>query len=267
MKKITLLTSLELDGYIHDDHLLVSELEVSGYFVQSKPWETLQDEGEDLFIIRTTWNYTEHFEKFVTCLESIEDRLWNPLPLIKWNANKKYLVDLYQKGLDIMPLCLAEDSMTLELSLNELGGDDFIAKPLIGASARGLIRFNRSSLPDLNEEVIIQKFYPEITKGEVSLIYFSGYYAYAVKKTPKAGDIRVQEEHGGLVTSYSPSVEELKMATDALEHIPEKWLYARVDIIPGVGIIELECIEPSLFFSRCEDGAKPFVEAISKKVK
>ena len=51
MKKVSLLTSLDLDGYVHDDHLLVSELEKCGYFAQSKPWETLKDEGEDIFIV------------------------------------------------------------------------------------------------------------------------------------------------------------------------------------------------------------------------
>jgi glutathione synthase/RimK-type ligase-like ATP-grasp enzyme len=264
MKKITLLTSLENDGYIHDDKLLVSELEASGYIVQSKAWETLQDEGEDLFIIRTTWNYTEHFEEFVKCLESIKDRLWNPLLLVKWNADKKYLYEFYKKGLGVIPLCIADNKLSLEKSLDELGGDEFIAKPLIGAGASGLIRFTRSNPPSLNKETIIQKFFPQITQGEVSLIYFDGVFSYAVKKTPKSGEIRVQEEFGGIVSTYTPTDEEHKLAAKLIENIPGKWLYARVDIIPGIGAIELECIEPSLFFSRCDHGAKPFVEAISK---
>jgi glutathione synthase/RimK-type ligase-like ATP-grasp enzyme len=266
MKKITLLTSLENDGYIHDDNLLVNELEASGYMVQSKAWETLQDEGEDLFIIRTAWNYTEHLEEFFKCLESIKDRLWNPLSLVKWNADKKYLYELYQKGLGVIPLSIADDKLSLTKSLDKLGGDEFIAKPLIGAGASGLVRFNRSNLPSIDKETIIQKFYPEITQGELSLIYFDGKFAYAVKKTPKVGEIRVQEEFGGIVSAYTPTDEQHRLGAEFVGSIPGKWLYARVDIVPGIGVIELECVEPSLFFSRCDQGAKLFIEAISKYV-
>lgn len=266
MKRITLLSCLELEGYVHDDHLLVAELEKQGHAVATKPWENFKDEGEDLFIIRTTWNYTDHINEFLECLEPIKDRLLNPLPLIKWNSNKNYLVELQENGVDVMPLHLAKDKETLNQALEKLGGNDFIAKHLISASAKGLIKFDKSNLPDLEQEMIIQKFYPQITEGEISLIFFNGEYAYAVKKTPKPGDIRVQEEYGGIITPHTPSKEESKLAHKAVAQIPKPWLYARVDIVPGIGLIELECIEPSLYFSKSECGAKLFTEAISSSL-
>ena len=33
-----------------------------------------------------------------------------------------------------MPLCLANDKKSLEAGINQLGGDEFVAKPLIGAA-------------------------------------------------------------------------------------------------------------------------------------
>lgn len=263
MKKITLLSCLELEDYVHDDHLLVKALENQGHTVTTKPWENFKDNGEDLFIIRTTWNYTEHINKFLEHLKPIQDRLLNPFSLVKWNSNKKYLIELQEKGVSIMPLCLARDKNSLLFAVDKLGGEDFVAKHLVSASAKGLIRFNKLNPPKLEQEMIIQKFYPEITKGEVSLIFFKGAYAYAVKKTPKPGDIRVQEEYGGVITAHDPSGEELNSAQQAIKEIPHDWLYARVDIVPGVGIIELECIEPSLYFSKYAEGAKLFAKAIS----
>ncbi|MFT6633337.1 MAG: glutathione synthase/RimK-type ligase-like ATP-grasp enzyme [Bacteriovoracaceae bacterium] len=262
-KRITLLTSKELEGYTHDDHLLINELINRGFLVQSKPWETFEDEGEDLFIIRTTWNYTEHFDEFIQCLEKIKDRLWNPLPLVKWNSNKMYLVEFFKKGLGVMPLYLARDEESLKNCLDELGGEEFVAKPPVSASAKGLIRFNRSNPPLIYKEMLIQRFYPEILEGEISLIHFNRKFAYAVKKIPKNGDFRVQEEHGGTVIPYTPTKEELILAMEVLKEVPGECLYARVDIVPNIGVIELECIEPSLFFGRCENGAKFFVDEIS----
>jgi glutathione synthase/RimK-type ligase-like ATP-grasp enzyme len=266
MKKITLLTSLDLGGNSHDDHLLVTELEKRGYHVQSKAWETFQDDGEDLFVIRTTWNYTDHLEKFVKFLEGIEDRLWNPLPLIKWNANKKYLYDLYNKGLGVIPLFLADDEASLVSCLDKIDGDDFIAKPLVSASAKGLVRFSRSELPKIKNEMIIQKFYPEILEGEASLMFFNGEFGYGVRKIPKSGEFRVQDEYGGSAVPYTPTNDELELSKAVLKEVPCDWLYARVDIIPGVGLIELECIEPCLFFSHSDNGAKTFADAISKRL-
>lgn len=264
MKKITLLTTVNLDGFIQHDYLLAKELESRGNTVQIKPWETLEDEGEDLFIIRTTWNYTEHLSEFLSKLESIKDRLWNPLPLVKWNSNKKYLVDFFQKNLEVIPLYLAHDKKSITEAIEKLGGDEFIVKPIIGASAKGLIKFDRNTIPEIKNEMIVQKFYPQISLGEISLIYFSGEFSYAVRKTPKLGDIRVQEEHGGIISAYSPSKEDFKLAKAILKEIPGQWLYARIDIVPGVGLIELECIEPSLYFDSHKESAKLFSDAIER---
>lgn len=266
MKSLTLLTSKDLEGFIHDDNLLEDELRDQGIPFHVKPWEEFEDEGEEIFIIRTTWNYTEHFDSFISKLSPIADRLWNPLPLVKWNANKKYLIELAEKGLPVLPIELAHDQESLERGMENLGGHDFIIKPVYGASAIGLVQFDASNPPTIDSEVILQKFYPEIKKGEISLVYFSNQFSHALKKTPKSGDIRVQEEYGGLITPYSPSKDELQKAEQILEHIPFPWLYARVDLIPGLGLIELECIEPSLYFRTDAQSPKNMTQAIRQLI-
>ena len=52
----------------------------------------------------------------------------------------------------------------------------------------------------------------------------------------------------------------------AVRSIPFDHLYARVDIIPEVGLIELECIEPSFYFEKYKLSAKLFADAIEKNL-
>ncbi len=267
MKKISLLTAKDSEDFVHDDHLLEEALETEGIEYQVRPWEELEDQGEDLFLVRTTWNYTDHLETFLNKLASVQDRLWNPLPLIKWNSNKKYLLELADKGVEVMPLRLAHDKNSLQEAMQELGGEEFVVKPLIGAGAKGLVRFSKTSPPEIQREMIVQKFSPQIKEGELSLIFFDGDFSHAIRKTPVEGEIRVQEEFGGAVSAHDPSSEEMRMAKKAAQCIPGPWLYARVDIVPGAGIIELECVEPSLFFGSHPDACRNLLEGLKKKLK
>ena len=43
-----------------------------------------------------------------------------------------------------------------------------------------------------------------LDEGEASLFFFDGALSHAVRKVPRAGDFRVQEEHGGAITAMEP---------------------------------------------------------------
>ena len=109
-----------------------------------------------------------------------------------------------------------------------------------------------------------QKFYPEIHRGEVSLVYFCGKFSHAILKSPKDGEIRVQEEYGGKIEPHNPTDYEFKIAKETLKNISHDWLYARVDILPELGLMELECIEPALYFGTSKIGAKRMAHSILK---
>jgi glutathione synthase/RimK-type ligase-like ATP-grasp enzyme len=161
-----------------------------------------------------------------------------------------------------MPLSIVETKKQIVDFVEENGTEEFILKPVIGASAIGLQRFCRNQIPEIKKPMILQKFYPEILMGEVSLIYFNKNYSYAVKKVPKNGDIRVQEEYGGIISAYNPNKKERDMANKIIRLLPQETLYARIDIVPNVGIIEVECIEPALYFSFYENAADMMVKEI-----
>ena len=125
-------------------------------------------------------------------------------------------------------------------------------KPLLEKSLKG-------------RQLMVQPFIPAIIeKGEYSIFYFAGQYSHCILKTPKQGDFRVQEEHGGLLSSIDPSAELLSAAQKALNTIPEDVLYARIDLVEFEGqyqLMEIELIEPSLYFNLDDQAASKFSKA------
>ena len=112
---------------------------------------------------------------------------------------------------------------------------------------------------------MIQPFVKEVLdEGEYSLFYFNGEYSHAILKTPADGDFRVQEEHGGSLQPVIPDASMLRACKQALQAMPTDSLYARVDLIRYQhqwAIIELELIEPSLYFNLDEASQPRFVDA------
>ncbi len=96
------------------------------------------------------------------------------------------------------------------------------------------------------------------TTGEYSLFFFSGSYSHAIQKTPKAGDFRVQEEHGADIRAVVPP-EVLRDTAQALFSSDRAAACVRPRRL-GRGadgrylLMELELIEPSLYL-RTDSGA------------
>ena len=127
-------------------------------------------------------------------------------------------------------------------------------------------------IPELQfagEEIMIQSFCPEIqTEGEWSLVFFNGHYSHAVLKTAGQGEFRVQEKLGGTVRGETASIQIISMAQEIVKMCPEIPLYARVDgIVRGKSflLMELEVLEPSLFFAQCPGSEKAFANGILER--
>jgi glutathione synthase/RimK-type ligase-like ATP-grasp enzyme len=151
---------------------------------------------------------------------------------------------------------------------------------------------------------LVQPFLPDIlVEGEYSLVYFAGQLSHAIRKVPAAGDFRVQEQFGSRVQCVdAASVPEpvRAVALRAIAALPVDLppLYARVDIVPvgnkiasvlgtvaaadravlpspdfegaadpqsGYAIIEVELIEPCLFFKHAPEGIKAFCDAFCER--
>ncbi len=59
-----------------------------------------------------------------------------------------------------------------------------------------------------------------ISEGEFSLFYFNDRYNHAILKIPTKGDFRVQEEHGGRLSTIEPEKQLFAAAKTAITAIP-----------------------------------------------
>jgi glutathione synthase/RimK-type ligase-like ATP-grasp enzyme len=160
------------------------------------------------------------------------------------------------------------------------GFHEVVIKPTISASAYGTYRLQisdraaistaLSAIPD-SSPLLLQEFIPTIlTAGELSFIFFNGINSHTLRKRPKAGDFRVQEDFGGsreLITSAPAQIDEateILRTADGLD-----WLYARVDVVPFRGrlfLMELEAIDPMLYFDWEKTALNRFAHAIATRV-
>ncbi|MCJ7552867.1 MAG: hypothetical protein MUO34_03185, partial [Ignavibacteriaceae bacterium] len=123
-----------------------------------------------------------------------------------------------------------------------------------------------------NRDYMVQPFMKNIIdEGEYSLFYFGGKYSHAISKTPKESDFRVQEEHGGIIKLVKPSTEQLLHAENSLNKINPLPLYARIDLVrtpdDQFALMELELIEPSLYFNMDIESPKRFAEIFNQWMK
>ncbi len=274
--KIVFLSCDNLDGYITDDKLALPALEEAGFLVETMPWNGTCDWSQyRTAVVRTTWDYTQKLDEFIKTLAHIssQTQLINDLSVIQWNSQKTYLRDLKAWGLRIIPTefswphdwgALFEQWQTTTLMI----------KPQVGASSMNTFKVTRENIPAeplFLQGPLIQPFRDKIlSEGEFSFHFFYGEFSHAIQKIPKAGDYRVQEEYGGNIVSIAPSPEDLEFATAIYKTVEGKLktptLFHRVDLVRNndgeLEIMELELVEPSLYFRTDPTAAAKFAYAL-----
>ncbi|MGH2838209.1 MAG: ATP-grasp domain-containing protein [Thermoleophilaceae bacterium] len=193
----------------------------------------------DVVLVRTIWDYFERHEEILAWLDRVPVPLWNPADTLRWNSEKTYLRELEAKGIATIPTAWE----------GEVPWEDAIIKPTVAGGSLGLRRAEKGESVEPGH--MAQPFIPDIVNaGELSLMFFDGQFNHAVRKTPAEGDIRVQPEHGGIITAAQPTAAELSAAERVIAAADRDLLYARVDFVGDNLLIELEAIEPRFFFEQ-----------------
>ncbi|MBK9164403.1 MAG: hypothetical protein IPM21_10965 [Acidobacteria bacterium] len=283
MRQVCFLTTDDLTGYTSDDELAVEPLRSLGWQVSYESWkDPTVDWGRfEAVVIRTPWDYQKDAEGFLEVLRTIANsgaRLENPYDIVEWNLNKRYLAEILAAGVPVIPTTFATGGLDASEfnDFKEIAGtDEIVVKPTISATAQDTFRV-RSFDHDVarvfkDREFMIQPFIPSITEeGEYSLFFFEGAFSHAILKTPKTGDFRVQEEHGGNINATEPAGELMELGFQALSFIRKRLLYARIDAARGLSgrfeIMEVELIEPALYFRMDNGSAARFAEAFNSRM-
>jgi glutathione synthase/RimK-type ligase-like ATP-grasp enzyme len=118
--------------------------------------------------------------------------------------------------------------------------------------------------------MLVQPFVPGIGEhGEWSLVFVDGRFTHAVRKRAAPGDFRVHDDYGGTVEREEPEPALRALAETALATIDQPLLYARVDLVRGRDdqpvVMEMELVEPELFFAHAPDSAARLVDAMVER--
>ena len=234
--------------------------------------------GFDLVLPLLAWGYPRAHELWVDRVTQLERQgvpLRNPASVLRWNADKKYIGLLGERGAPILPsfYCEVLDEAAMNEAACLFGTDRLVAKPQVSAGAWQTIRWSPGEPLDGGPQgaALVQPYLPEIeTSGEISLIYFAGRFSHAIRKRPQPGDFRVQPEFDGVITRHDPSRDELQAAARVLAAIDEELLYARVDLVRGLdgkpALIEIELIEPDLYLGFDPEGGQLLAQAVKEQI-
>ncbi|OZC03266.1 ATP-grasp domain-containing protein [Rubricoccus marinus] len=282
MRHVAFLTMDSLEAFVAYDHLAVAPLRARGWDVTDVPWRADVDWSRfEAVVIRTPWDYQDAPEDFLAVLEAIEAsgaRLANDLRAVRWNLTKTYLREMEAAGVTIVPTTWGERLTPEALDgLFRQHGSEIVIKPIVGANADNAFRLT----PEADASGALRTFAAKrfmaqpfvrsvVERGEFSLFFFHGAYSHAILKTPAPRDFRVQEEHGGTIRAIQPEPSLLEAADRALAAAPEELLYARPDFVrmpDGTwALMELEIIEPSLYFPYDAASPERFAEAFVRWV-
>jgi glutathione synthase/RimK-type ligase-like ATP-grasp enzyme len=283
VSRVGLATYRRLPNLSADDRLVVPALAAFGLRAEAVVWDQ-PDVPPDVtaVVIRSCWDYHLRIDEFLSWLSGLEHRgvrVLNPPPLIRWNADKHYLLDLSSRGVATVPTRVVRKGERGRLAgvLAEAGFEEAVVKPAVSASAHATWRTSRASAQRDDSQfqaalgagdVLVQPLISAVaTQGEWSVICFGGTPSHAVLKRPAAGDWRVQSELGGTaeLRAAPPSlVDDARRVLSAAG--AEQAAYARVDGYldnDRLVLMELELIEPQLFLDLEPEAPSRFAGAIA----
>ena len=267
-----------------EDNLLKEALEARGTKVGRVSWSDVDFDwaNTNAVIFRTTWDYFGRYEEWVNWLEQLKHKtqMINPYNTVRWNMDKHYLAELAAKGIHIPATVYVEKGERLSLKeiSQQRAWEIMIIKPCFSASARHTYKVTSENLDEhealfaeliSQEAMMVQEFQQDvIDRGEVSLMVMGGVFTHAVLKRAKSGDFRVQDDFGGTLEDYEPTPEEIEFSERAIAAVSPLPAYARVDLIRDndgqLALIELELIEPELWFRRCPKAAQVLADHLTK---
>lgn len=286
--RIALATCSGLPDWEVDDEPLRKALRGLGAKVIEPAWDDSEFNWQtvDACLIRTTWDYVPRHREFVAWAERVSRRtlLFNSPDVVRWNVHKGYLKELETRGVPIVPTCWLEAgaAVDLEAVLRSQGWRRAFLKPAVGATASDTLRFEmtpsglREAESHLNRMLPVQTMllqpylWPVESRGELSAIWIDGRVTHAVRKVPRTGDYRVQDDYGATDRSYALNGAELERVRKVFDALDTEILYGRADFLwddrGSLRLSELELVEPSLFFRHSPTAAEALAGALLARI-
>ena len=294
--RVAFVTTVDLAA-IHDDvdlPLQKAAFAAAGIDLLQVAWEdeSAKWDAFDLVVVRSPWNYVEHLAEFRAWLDARRGtcRLHNPVPLLEWNLNKRYLDDLGERGVATVPTLFAETLKSFRTASAAMSSEEIVVKPSISAGSRftGRFRADDPRAEELAQAILangltamVQPYAQRIdTEGEIGTVLFDGAISHSFRKAA------LLDQDGALVGgTYREEISAVLAPDDVLEVVrdaataslsiarengwigeSDELLYGRYDVIRrddgSPALLEAELFEPCFFLSTDPDAANRFVQAV-----
>ncbi len=285
--RVALVTCAGLPDLDADDQSLIPALAATGVTAVPAVWDDPDVDWSafDLAVVRNTWDYPKRRAEFTAWATSVP-RLANPPAVIAWNTDKRYLRELADAGIPIVPTTWIDpaDSIPAELG----AGPEVVVKPAVSVGSVDTGRYRLPAQADLatahiarlqaaGRTVMVQPYLADVdTAGETALLFIGGVFSHAIRKGPiltgpDEGVTTLYQEES--ITPRTPSPAEHALAARVLAALPfdpASLLYARIDLLPAPSgdpvVIEVELTEPSLFLTTADGAADRLASAVSAAV-
>jgi hypothetical protein len=249
----------------------------------------------DLVLANGAWDNIHRVDEFLAWVDRVSGTLGvpvvNPPAVLRWNIDKRYLRDLEEAGVPVVPTLWVEPDGEAEPAAHqardpgepELPDGEIVVKPSVSGGGFQTARYRshehdqaRRHVADLTASgrtAMVQPYQQAVDDvGEVGLIFFEGEFSHAMHKDPMIprgagpGLSLIQNQ---VVTAASPSPAQIALGHDAVaaaERLHGPTAYARVDTVEGDDgqplLLELEMLDPALFFDTDLAGAERFAQVL-----
>ncbi len=272
--KLRIATCMTLPEVDVDEEPLGKALTSAGIDAELVAWDDPNADWDAPIptILRSTWNYALSIDAFLEWVARVSSvaPLWNPPDVVRGNVYKRYLLELAARGVDVIPTQLARRGEAIQIDAPRI-----VIKPEVGAGSLDTRVFERGD-PDAvvhlamltaRGAALVQPYVTSVEDyGERSLIWIDGSLTHAIRKSPRfSGD---EERVDG---PFPIADDERAVAEAALVPYVDRILYGRVDVARDDAgkpmVMELELVEPSLFFARHPPALDRYVTALLRELR
>ncbi|UJA20052.1 hypothetical protein HJD18_07345 [Thermoleophilia bacterium SCSIO 60948] len=258
------------------------------------PWDSGEADFEtpELVVVRTTWNYVRHRDRFCAWADAIGDRLRNAPELIRWNSDKTYLGELGDAGVPVCPTTFVgpgeapprlEGEVAVKPTVSAGGRDTGRFSPAVHEAAHALI----GEITASGRTAMVQPYLSSVDElGETAIVHFGGEPVNVLRKRAVLSPDEVapvtEDEVGAATVMSDESLvglgeaadDERELARRVVAEVARRFdgapLICRVDMVRDPSgdplLLELEAVEPNLYLELRPELAERLADAIEAEL-
>jgi hypothetical protein len=256
-----------------DEAPLAAALAAAGFDAQLVAWDdpSVDWDAPIPTILRSTWNYSQAVDTFLRWIDRVAAAapLWNPPDIVHGNVHKAYLLELASRGVPVVPTSIVLPGGTATPPRNRV-----VVKPEVGAGSLDTRIFApgdeaiHAHVAHITRRcaALVQPYIASVDEyGERSLVWIDGELTHAIRKAPRfAGDAEQ------ITGPFPIADDERTVAEAALAPYAARILYGRVDLARDANdrplVMELELVEPSLFFARYPLSLERYIDGLRRRL-